>query len=151
MILRANKTKSKSQTANVEFIKADATKLNQVISRHFDCMTIALCLHEMSPQTRRDIIANCLLSSDTIIITDFSSPFPRGKAGTFLRMQEAFAGRRHFHNFKNWIGAGGIDGFMKGMGLTAHKLVQWENGAGKVAIIKVADAKGRTEEMVQEP
>jgi hypothetical protein len=50
-------------------------------------------------------------------------------------MQEAFAGRRHFHNFNSWIDAGGIDSFIKEIGLVARKMVPWENGAGKIAII----------------
>jgi len=138
MISYAKKRKNALGVTNVEFLCANATDLNGRFPDGFDLATMVLFLHEIDETARRLVVEQVLALANTIVIADFSSPFPTSSAGARFRLQEFIAGRRHYSNFRNWMKHGGIDGFIETMGLKPRKTIPWENGAGKVALIKSA-------------
>jgi len=142
MISYANGLKQTRNVPNVEFVCADAADLSERYPDGFDLITMVLFLHEIDGPIRAKVVETMLAMADTLVIADFSSPFPRSSAGRRLRLQEFIAGRRHYSNFKNWMNHGAIDGFIESMNLKARKSIPWENGAGKVMVIKSGRTQG---------
>jgi ubiquinone/menaquinone biosynthesis C-methylase UbiE len=135
MISYAERKKLKLGVTNVEFVCADAAYLANLFPQGFDTATLVLFLHEVDAAIRRRVVESLLSLAERLIIADFSSPFPRSVSAHWLSMQEFIAGRRHYHNFKNWMNNGGVDGFVSELNLTVRKIVPWENQTGKVVII----------------
>jgi hypothetical protein len=101
----------------------------------FDIATLVLFLHEIDESIRHRVVENLLKISNTLIIADFSWPFPRNIKARRLKMQEFFAGSRHYRNFRSWMQNGAIDSFIGSMGIRIRRSIPWENKAGKVVII----------------
>ena len=136
MISHAEKTRQKLGTTNVKFVCANALDLASRFPDGFDVVTLVLFLHEIDESTRAEVVGGLLALSDTLIIADFSAPFPQSAAGWRLKLQEFIAGSRHYNNFKNWMENGAIDGFVESLNLKVRKTIPWENEAGKVIIVK---------------
>jgi len=136
MISHAERKKLKLGATNVDFVCADAVDLATMFPDGFDFATLVLFLHEIDEAIRQKVVASVLSLSDTLIIADFSSPFPKSAAARRLKVQEFIAGTRHYRNFKTWMQNGAIDGFVDSMNLQVRKSIPWENDAGKVVIVK---------------
>lgn len=136
MISHAERKKLKLGVTNVDFACADAVDLAKTFPNGFDVATLVLFLHEIDEPIRQEVVASVLSLANTLIIADFSSPFPRSAGARRLKVQEFIAGKRHYRNFKNWMQNGAIDGFVDSMNLQVRKSIPWENDAGKVVIVK---------------
>ncbi len=134
MIAYAMKRKEKEGLANVDFLCVDAAGLAKELDRRFNYAIACMCFHEMSYQTRLEVARNCSTLAERIIISDYVSPFPRNLLGRVQTFVEACAGKRHYNNFKEWQKLGGLDGFVKLMGLKVHADKPWNDGIGKIVI-----------------
>jgi hypothetical protein len=70
-----------------------------------------------------------------MVVADYVSPFPKNLLGFGQTLMEIMAGRIHYHNFLNWQDHGGIDGFIKHMGLRTIKMIPWNDGIGKIVTL----------------
>lgn len=131
----AEKKKALKKYTNVEFIHADASQLNKVISQTFDFATMVMFLHEAEPELRGKAVREALRFAKQVLIADFVSPFPGNMASVLFRTMEYMAGVRHHRNFRNWMMLGGIDGFIKGLDVTVNSEIDWKNRCGKVVMI----------------
>jgi SAM-dependent methyltransferase len=134
MIAYAKKQKEKKKALNVSFICDDGSTVRIIHEEKFSFAILSMCLHGMSPQTRQDVIKNCFSFSHRVILADFISPFPKGIAGAGQILLEKIEGRESYRNFKDWQVQGGIDRFIKGMGLRVVEEKPWSNGFGKTIL-----------------
>ncbi len=143
MIRFANKRKAQRNCRNVNFIHFDAGRISEVVHEHFDYATMSLFLHETEEETRDKAAKQASLLANRIIISDFSSPFPKNLYSRFLIGQELFMGGiNHYRNFKSWMRSRGIDGFIERMGFKIEKTVPWpgkNQGVGKFIICHGTD------------
>ena len=138
MIDYANAEKVKNGVHKVEFVHADASAFRPTDAQRFDFAVSCFCLHEMDPFARAMSVRGCLSISDTMIIADYLSPFPRNASAVGNLLMELGAGRRHFHNFRDWQRKNGIDGFVDQLGLARHKEDRWQDGCGKTVMVRQA-------------
>jgi ubiquinone/menaquinone biosynthesis C-methylase UbiE len=131
----AEKKKALKKYTNVEFIHADASQLNKVVSQTFDFATMVMFLHEAEPELREKALREALMCAKQVMIADFVSPFPGNMASVLFRTMEYMAGVRRYSNFRNWMMLGGIDGFIKGLDVTVNSEIEWKNRCGKVVMI----------------
>jgi len=102
----------------------------------FDLVLACLVLHEMAPAVRSAVVADMLRVTaprGRIGIIDYH-PQPRRSlkgavAGRVIRLIERAAGRRHYANYRHFIGAGGIPGLAgrHGMQIERRKRVSGGN------------------------
>ena len=131
----AEKKKALKKYTNVEFIHADASQLNKVVSQTFDFATMVMFLHEAEPELREKALREALMCAKQVMIADYVSPFPGNMASVLFRTMEYMAGVRRYSNFRNWMMLGGIDGFIKGLDVTVNSEIEWKNRCGKVVMI----------------
>jgi len=135
MIAYARKQKEKMGATNVTFVCEDASTMGTIHDEHFSLATICFCLHGMSWKVRQDVIENCFTLSQKVILADFVSPFPKNIVGAGQILLEAIEGRESYRNFKEWQRTGGIDGFIKKMGLNVIEEKHWADGFGKTSLV----------------
>jgi len=135
MIAYARKQKEKMRATNVTFVCEDASKMQTIHDEHFSFAIICFCLHGMSCKVRQDVIENCFRLSRKLILTDFVSPFPKNIIGAGQILLEIIEGRESYRNFKEWQRQGGIDGFIKQMGLNVLAEKNWADGFGKTSLV----------------
>ena len=135
MIAYANTQKEKMQATNVTFICEDASTMGSIHDEKFSFAIVCLCLHGMSWKVRQDVIENCFSLSQKVVIADFNSSFPRNIVGAGQILLEIIEGRESFRNFKEWQHRGGIDGFIKQMGLNVIEERHWADGFGKTILV----------------
>ena len=131
----AEKKKALKKYTNVEFIHADASQLNKVVSQTFDFATMVMFLHEAEPELREKALREALMCAKQVMIADYVSPFPGNMASVLFRTMEYMAGVRHHRNFRNWMMLGGIDGFIKGLDVSVNSEIGWKNRCGKLVMI----------------
>ena len=74
----AEKKKALKKYTNVEFIHADASQLNKVVSQNFDFATMVMFLHEAEPELREKVVREALLFAKQVMIPDLCGLFLRG-------------------------------------------------------------------------
>jgi SAM-dependent methyltransferase len=99
----------------VRFLRQDATNLEDFAAQSFDYATVSLLLHELGRQARTQVAREALRVAPRVIVMDWMSPLPRSLEGIVVRLIE-WAGRHHFHNFKDYLAGGGIDGVLADLG-----------------------------------
>ena len=135
MIARAKKQKEKMGATNVTFVCEDASKIGTIHDDQYSFATICHCLHGMSWKVRRDVIKNCFILSQKAILADFVSPLPKNFLGAGQILLEIIEGRESYRNFKEWQREGGIDGFIRQMGLNVIQEKHWVDGFGKTILV----------------
>ncbi len=135
MIAYARTQKEKMGATNVTFVCEDASTMGTIHDQKFSFAIVCMCLHGMSLKIRQDVIKNCFALSQKVVLADFISPFPKGIVGAGQILLEAIEGRESFGNFKEWQRQGGIDGFIKQMGLNVIEEKHWANGFGKTSLV----------------
>ena len=135
MIAYARTQKEKMGATNVTFVCEDASTIGTIHDEQFSFATICFCLHGMPCKVRQDVIKNCFTLSQKIILTDFVSPFPKNIVGAGQTLLEVIEGRESYGNFKEWQRQGGIDGFIKQMGLNVIEEKHWSNGFAKASLV----------------
>jgi demethylmenaquinone methyltransferase/2-methoxy-6-polyprenyl-1,4-benzoquinol methylase len=110
-IERAKNKSINKKAKNVSFQVADATKL-PFDNNFFDHVTISLALHEKSRNVRDKVISEMkrvAKRNGNIIFMDFQIPQPKNLFSYIIKTIEYFAGKEHFHCFKDYIKQGGLD------------------------------------------
>ena len=135
MIAYARTQKERMGATNVTFVCEDASKMKTIHDEQFSFAIICLCLHGMSWKVRQDVIENCFTFSQKVILADFVSPIPKNIIGAGQILLEVIEGRESYRNFKDWQRQGGIDGFIKQMGLNVIEERHWADGFGKTSLV----------------
>ena len=135
MIAYARTQKEKVGATNATFVCEDASTMGTIHDEQFSFAIVCFCLHGMSRKNRQDVIKNCFALSQKAILTDFVSPSPKNIVGAVQILLEAIEGRESFGNFKEWQRQGGIDGFIKQMGLNVIEEKHWSNGFAKASLV----------------
>ena len=135
MIAYPRTQKEKMGATNVRFVCEDASKMKSIHDEQFSFAIVCLCLHGMSWKIRQDVIKNCFSLSQKVILADFVSPFPKNIIGAAQTLLEVIEGRESYVNFKEWQRQGGIDGFIKQMGLNVIEEKHWADGFGKTSLV----------------
>jgi len=109
MISCALKKKEK-EGLNVYFQGGDARNL-PFLDPVFDVAVISLVLHEIENKDRDKVISEMkrvVKKDGRLIFVDFNCPLPKSMISFSVKLVEFFAGRNHWHNFKNYLKEGGI-------------------------------------------
>jgi SAM-dependent methyltransferase len=97
---------------DVSFAMHDATDLSSFGFGAFDCATVTLLLHELPREALARVFCEALRVAGKVIVADWVSPLPSSPDGLSVRFIE-WAGRHHYHSFKDYLARGGIDGILK--------------------------------------
>ena len=135
MIAYARTQKEKMGATNVTFVCEDVSTMGTIHDEQFSFAIICMCLHGMSGKVRQDVIKNCFTLSQKVILTDYVSPFPKNIVGAAQTLLEVIEGRESYVNFKDWQRQGGINGFIKQMGLNVIEEKRWADGFGKTSLV----------------
>ena len=100
---------------DVSFARRDVTDLEGFASGTFDCATVTLLLHELPREVRARALNEALRVAGRVIVADWSAPLPLSLEGLSVRLIE-WAGRHYYHNFKDYLARGGLDGVLKDLG-----------------------------------
>jgi ubiquinone/menaquinone biosynthesis C-methylase UbiE len=95
---------------NIHFQGGDATNL-PFLEPVFDVAVISLVLHEIESKDRDKVISEMkrvVKKGERLIFVDFGCPLPKSMISFSVKLVEFFAGRNHWHNFKNYLKEGGI-------------------------------------------
>jgi len=95
----ANKKKQKRNITNIEFIHANALRLNEILNDKYDYATISYMLHEIDISLRAKLLNELKKIAGHIIIADYLIPQPKNKRGLLNYAAEFLAGPDHFKNF----------------------------------------------------
>jgi SAM-dependent methyltransferase len=97
---------------DVSFAMHDATDLGSFDSGAFDCATVTLLLHELPREAQVRILHEALRVARKVIVADWVTPLPSSLEGLSVRFVE-WVGKHHYHNFRDYLARGGIDGILK--------------------------------------
>jgi ubiquinone/menaquinone biosynthesis C-methylase UbiE len=103
-------TRKKKEGLEVYFQGGDATNL-PFLEPVFDVAVISLVLHEIKSKDRDKVISEMkrvVKKGERLIFVDFNCPLPKSMISFSVKLVEFFAGRNHWHNFKNYLKEGGI-------------------------------------------
>lgn len=119
--------------ADLAWCDATATPF---VNDTFDLVTCSTVLHEMSPQTRSDVLneARRILKPDgRLLVIDFhTGPLKKFKGmytKIVITISELLAGREHYRNYRHFMRHGGIPGLMaaNAFDIEAQKIVSGGN------------------------
>ena len=122
----------KKNNNSVNFLYCDATNL-PFPDNHFDISTTTLCLHTVDSSTRTKIIVEMQrVTKDKgyLIFADYTLPKQHSYKASFWNLTskiiEIFAGKEHYHNFCNYIEAGGLQTLINH--LTTDRKIEYFGG-----------------------
>lgn len=118
MLNFCNMQRARQTTTNVDFVFADAAKLESVVDQKFDYAVISLGLHEMEFEKRIDVLRSMVSVAKNLVISDFCAPQPKNIHGFLnIAMERIIGGRENFALFNQYIATGGIKGVLEQCGL----------------------------------
>lgn len=129
MIEYAKKQKLKRNTANTEFVVANATDLSRFSENEFDVATMSLALHQFSPDLYKPILNEMKRVAKRIVIVDYAVPLPMNYVGVSSKIIEFMAGLEHNRNFRTFYKAGGLATILPQSGLLITKEQLFAKGA----------------------
>lgn len=140
------KARSKSPSA-IHYLETDATKL-PLADNSYDGVIISLALHEKSAFHHEAIFQEAcrlLKHSGHIIVADYCMP-PNGYASHLVGKMliptiERAAGLNHFHNYRDWMKQGALEGFLQRKGPGKLTLIA-PHFKGCIHIYAVSHIKG---------
>jgi ubiquinone/menaquinone biosynthesis C-methylase UbiE len=128
----ARKRLDAARVTNADIIDCSATELSSKVNRTFDYAIMTQFLHEIPANERDLVIKEAMKVAKEFIIADFLAPYPDTFQGRMIRFVEMSAGKEHNANFRDWVGKGGIDGFLKMHGLKILEERIFSTGVGKI-------------------
>jgi ubiquinone/menaquinone biosynthesis C-methylase UbiE len=135
MIAYARRQLAKKGATNVNFVCDDAAEMRMIHNGEFMFAVVCMCLHGMSSDTRQKVIENCYRLAKRIVLTDYVAPFPANLTGTVQNVIEALEGRHSYTNFREWQRSGGINAFVRYVGLRVEEEKPWGDGFGKTILL----------------
>jgi len=122
------KAREKSPSS-IHYLETDATKI-PLADDTYDGVIISFALHEKSSSQQRAIFKEaCRLVSHSgfIVIADYATPPPLYSSfvvgNILIATIERMAGLNHYHNYREWMRQGAIEGFLQ------------KNSPGKLTLI----------------
>jgi ubiquinone/menaquinone biosynthesis C-methylase UbiE len=101
----------------------------------FDLVTVVLVLHEMSPELRPAVLAECrrvVKPDGRLMLIDYHPgpyPFVMGQVWHLvITLMEISAGREHYGNYRKFIAAGGLEALVAGQQLRVQRRHISEHG-----------------------
>lgn len=104
----ANQLKKKRNITNIEFIHANALRLNEILNDKYDYATISYVLHEINISLRTELLNELKKIAGYIIIADYLIPQPKNRRGLLNYTAEFLAGPDHFKNFLSFKRSNGL-------------------------------------------
>jgi len=135
MITYAKGRLAKKNIKNVDFVCDDAAEMRLIHNEQFAFAVVCVCLHGMSCSIRQKVIANCCRFAEKLVLVDYVAPFPANITGKVQNIIEALEGRDSYANFLDWERSGGIDDFVKNLGLPVEEEIPWGDGFGKTILL----------------
>jgi SAM-dependent methyltransferase len=113
MVKKAENTKRKKRSTNVDFKLCDVTKGIGFPDKYFDISIMSLALHQFSPEYYSEILKEMKRVAPTLIFVDYAVPVPGHLAGRGIKIAEFMAGKEHFKNFTIYNKMGGLPEILK--------------------------------------
>jgi ubiquinone/menaquinone biosynthesis C-methylase UbiE len=117
---------------NADIMNISATELSSRVTQTYDFAIMTQILHEIPEGVRDRVIQEAMKVAKEFIIADFLAPYPDTFSGKMIRFVEMSAGKEHNANFRDWVGKGGLDGFLKKHGLKILEERIFSTGVGKI-------------------
>jgi len=102
----------------VRLIYGDGARLDNLPTGSFDYATSCMVLHEMPGSQRLPLLREMQRLARTLILVDYRVPPPPNLEARICRLVERLAGRRHYHNYTNFMKTGGLPPLLKNLGLS---------------------------------
>jgi len=141
MIETAEKRKEKEKADDVYFLPANAANL-PFENDFFDFASISLALHEITRKMRDEIISEMkrvVKKDGHLVFIDFSVPLPKKFNSFLIRGVEFLAGRKNFHNFRDYYNQGGLPLILKKNEQEEEKIEYLSQGL--ITVIKTKNIK----------
>ncbi|HNW30845.1 MAG TPA: class I SAM-dependent methyltransferase [Spirochaetota bacterium] len=132
MVSFARKRLDAASIGNAEILNVSATELSSRVSRKYDYAVMTQFLHEIPSNIRDKVMEEAKKVAREFIIADFIAPYPSTIQGKMIRFVEMSAGKEHNANFRDWLGKGGLDGFLDRHGLKVVEDRKFSTGVGKI-------------------
>ncbi len=136
MVSYARKRLAAVSIGNAEILYASAAELASRVSRTYDYAIMTQFLHEIPADIRDRVMEEVRKIASEYIIADFIVPYPDTFQGKIIRLVEMSAGKEHNTNFRDWLGKGGLDGFIRKHGLSVVEERIFSTGVGKIVKAK---------------
>jgi ubiquinone/menaquinone biosynthesis C-methylase UbiE len=138
MINTASLMANKRRIHNITFGLLDATDLSCYTDHSFDVAVSTLAIHQFDPDTGVKVLMEMKRLANRIIIADYNCPMSPGPAKWLAWSIESIASGDHYHNFRNYMAAGGIKRLAGEAGLKITS--QEESGKGVFIIASLSPA-----------
>jgi len=135
MITYARRQLAKKGVTDVNFVCDDAAEMGMIQKEQFTFAVLCVCLHGMSLDTRQKVIVNCCRLAEKVVLIDYVAPFPANITGKVQNIIEALEGTDSYSNFQQWQRSGGIDAFVRNVGLPVEEEKPWGDGFGKTILL----------------
>ncbi len=119
----------------------DATRMS-FADASFDLVTLVLALHEMPPDARPRVLAECrrvTKPGGRILVLDFHCgpyPFVKGWLYKLLTLwMEAGAGREHFAHYRDFIARKGLDALVADACIPVKRRFVFDSGAAVIYVL----------------
>lgn len=109
-----NYANSRNLYPEVTFLHRDAANISDFGEQHFDYGVLCQVIHELPREIQENALRELLRLARVVILLDYSVPLPRNARGFVSKTIEATIGRDHYHNFKAYLKAGGLEGILAG-------------------------------------
>jgi SAM-dependent methyltransferase len=119
----------------IEFHHSDIFGFLRETETRYDYAVLTYVLHEMEETVRQSLLEGLANVAHEIIIVDYLAPQPRNFAGTVNELIEYVAGWGHYRNFKSFLGADGLVGLAKQVGLTIVKEERNNSSANHILVV----------------
>jgi len=136
MVNYARKRLAAASIYNVEILLGSAADLSSQVYRTYDYAVMTQFLHEIRDDDRNRVMEKIKEIAREFIIADFIAPCPDSISGRMISFLEMLAGKEHNDNFRDWLGRGGLDGFLDRHGLTVIDERNFSTGVGKIVKAK---------------
>ena len=128
--------RARLRDTSVGWMLGDAAELP--FRQEFDAVVIAFALHEMAPKVRSQVWTSALAAvrpGGTVLVVDYDQPPRQGlwarlishlieaDERLFLKMHPP-----HYANFREWMNGGGLDGWLKQLGIPVRSTGRFFGG-----------------------